>query len=295
MTFSAETKNALCKVTAETWCCKQSELAALVCFASVLRQGELKFNIENKNIADRIQTLVREVTLTNAAAVEPPKKAGGWDTVRVNAADVQSLLSAVGVTKDLTPQLLSAETGCCAASFLRGAFLGGGSVADPEKNYHIEFVTTNPKAADYLTELLAANGYIAGLAVRKNQFVVYLKDSEAIAELLGLVGAGIRMMDFYNIKIEREVRNRVNRQMNCDSANLTKTMNAAQRQIAAIMKIDRIIGLDALPPQLCEMAKVRLENPELSLADLAMMLSPPIGKSGANHRLVKILEIAESL
>lgn len=295
MTFSAETKNALCCLTAETWCCKRSELAALVCFAATLRRGAIKFNIENKNIADRIKALIQEVTLSDAVSVEVPKKAGGWYTVSADATQTRSLLSAVGVSDTFEPQELRLDMGCCAASFLRGAFLGGGSVADPEKNYHIEFVTTNPKVADFLTELLATNGYIAGLTVRKNQFVVYLKDSEAIAELLGLIGAGMRMMDFYNIKIEREVRNRVNRQINCDSANLTKTMDAAQRQIAAITKIDRIIGIDALPPPLAEMARVRLENPELSLADLAMQLSPPIGKSGANHRLVKLLEIAESL
>lgn len=295
MTFSTETKNSLCKVTSETWCCKRSELAALVCFAAAMRHGVLKFNIENKNIADRICALVQEVTLTDAVCLQAPKKAGGWYTVSVGAEDAKSLLRAVGVSDTLEPDTLRLDMDCCAASFLRGAFLGGGSVADPEKNYHVEFVTTNPKLADFQTELLAECGYIAGLTVRKNHFVVYIKDSEAIAELLGRIGAGTTMMDFYNIKIEREVRNRVNRQMNCDSANLTKTMNAAQRQIAAIQKIERIIGLDALPEQLAEMAKVRVENPELSLQDLAATLSPPIGKSGANHRLSKLLEIAESL
>lgn len=295
MTFSTETKNALCKVTSETWCCKRSELAALVCFAASHRRGVLKFNIENKNIADRIRALVQEVTLTDRVCLQAPKKDGGWYTVSVEGEDAKSLLRAVGVKDTLEPNDLRLDIECCAASFLRGAFLGGGSVADPEKNYHIEFVTTNPKVADFLTELLAACGYIAGLAVRKNHFVVYMKDSEAIAELLGRIGAGMTMMDFYNIKIEREVRNRVNRQMNCDSANLTKTMNAAQRQIAAIQKIERIIGLEALPPQLAEMAAVRMENPELSLQELAATLSPPIGKSGANHRLAKLLEIADSL
>ncbi len=295
MTFSTETKNLLCKVTAETWCCKRSELAALVCFAAVARRGAMKFNIENKNIADRIRALVQEVTLTDEVCLQAPKKAGGWYTVSIDAEAAKSLLRAVGVTDTLQPEGLRLDMDCCAASFLRGAFLGGGSVADPEKNYHMEFATANPKVADFLTELLAGCGYIAGLAVRKNHFVVYIKDSEAIAELLGRIGAGMTMMDFYNIKIEREVRNRVNRQMNCDSANLTKTMNAAQRQLAAIQKIERIIGLDALPPPLAEMAKVRVENPELSLQDLAATLSPPIGKSGANHRLAKLLEIAESL
>ena len=295
MTFSTETKNLLCKVTAETWCCKRSELAALVCFAAAPRRTALKFNIENKNIADRIRTLVQEVTLCDEVYIQAPKKAGGWYTVNLEGDTAQQLLRAVGVSDTLEPDTLRLDMGCCAASFLRGAFLGGGSVADPEKNYHIEFVTTNPKLADFLTELLAGCGYIAGLTVRKNHFVVYIKDSEAIAELLGLIGAGMTMMDFYNIKIEREVRNRVNRQMNCDSANLTKTMDAAQRQIAAIQKIERIIGLDALPPQLAEMAKARVENPELSLQDLAATLSVPIGKSGANHRLKKLLEIAESL
>ncbi len=295
MTFSAETKNSLCKVTSETWCCKRSELAALVCFAATRRNGVLKFNIENKNIADRIRDLVQEVTLTEKVGLQAPKKDGGWYTIRVDADGTKTLLRAVGLSDTLEPDTLHPDMDCCVASFLRGAFLGGGSVADPEKNYHMEFVTTNPKVADFQTELLATCGYIAGLTVRKNHFVVYIKDSEAIAELLGRIGAGMTMMDFYNIKIEREVRNRVNRQMNCDSANLTKTMNASQKQVAAIQKIERIIGLDALPPPLAEMAKARVDNPELSLQDLAATLNPPIGKSGANHRLAKLLEIAESL
>ncbi len=295
MTFSTETKNALCKVEAETWCCKQSELAALVCFAGAKRKGRIRFAIENKNIADRICALIREVTLTKVVTMEPPQKAGGLFGVVVEAENAQQFLRTVGISDALIPEKAGRQTACCVASFLRGAFLGGGSVADPEKNYHMEFTTAQAKLAEDLMQLLAAQGYLAGMTVRKNHFVVYIKDSEAIAELLGLIGAGLTMMDYYNIKIEREVRNRVNRQLNCDSANIAKTMNAAQRQLAAIAKIERVIGLEALPPQLAQMAQVRMENPELPLSELAGLLSPPIGKSGANHRLAKLIEIGESL
>ena len=296
MTFSTETKNSLCRMEADTWCCKRSELAALVCFAGTLRKGTLKLNIENKNIADRIFALMQEVMLSNEVVLEAPKKAGGWYTVVLcGEKAIQSLLRTLELSETLMPCFASIELECCRASFLRGAFLGGGSVADPEKNYHLEFVTTNQSFAEFFTQQLASCGYIAGMTARKNHFVIYLKDSEAIAELLGLIGAGTTMMNFYNIKIERELRNRVNRQVNCDSANLTKTMDAAQKQLEAIHKIDRVIGLDALPPQLYEMARARLENPELALKDLALTLSPPIGKSGANHRLAKLLAIADSL
>ncbi len=296
MTFSTETKNTICKNEAETWCCKQKELAALVCFAGNVNKKKIRINSENKNIADRICALIREVTLTDEVVLEAPRKSGGWYTVTVQGdAVLDRMLQALEVSEELVPKFSEIELECCRASFLRGAFLGGGSVADPEKNYHIEFVTANSKTADFLTELIAACGYLAGLTVRKNHFVIYIKDSEAIAELLGYMGAGTTMMNFYNIKIERELRNQVNRQVNCDSANLNKTMDAAQKQIEAIQKIDRTIGLEALPPQLYEMAQVRLDNPELSLKDLAMTLSPPIGKSGANHRLTKLIEIADSL
>ncbi len=296
MTFSTETKNLLCKMEADIWCCKRSELAALVCFAGALRKDGLKINIENQNIADRIFRLMQEVTLSDGVILEKPQKSGGWYTVtQQDKAQVTQLVKALELTADFLPRLSILDNACCRASFLRGAFLGGGSVADPEKNYHLEFVTTNAELAELFVQLLASCGFIAGKTARKNHFVVYLKDSEAIAELLGWIGAGTTMMNFYNIKIERELRNRVNRQVNCDSANLTKTMDAAQKQLDAIRKIERVIGLEVLPPQLCEMAKARLENPELALKDLALVLSPPIGKSGANHRLSKLMEIAESL
>ena len=153
-------------------------------------------------------------------------------------------------------------------------------MSDPEKNYHLEFVTRTAPLADRLYELLEALSLPAKITVRKNSFVVYIKDSEAIAQLLGLIGAGGSMMAFYNIKIERELRNTVNRQVNCDSANLDKITAAAGRQIAAIQKIQQTTGFDNLPPVLGEIAVLRLENPEMSLKELGALLDPPIGKSG---------------
>ena len=170
-----------------------------------------------------------------------------------------------------------------------------GSVSNPEKNYHLEFVTKHAKAADLLYELLTEADISSRLTVRKNSFVIYIKEFEAIAEIMGLLGAGSMMMDLYNIKIEREVRNKVNRVVNCDNANIKKITSAAEAHLDAINKIIAANALDKLSDTLKEIAVLRLENPDLSLSELGMLLDPPIGKSGVNHRLSRLVEFSKNL
>lgn len=299
MSFASKIKESLCKTQADRSCCRTAELTALVCFSGTYAQGRLKLKTEHESVARRVVTLLSDLLGADEFSYEKPQRVSGWHTVTVSGYAAESLFDALSLYQNgvvtLCPADVSRLSACCRTAFLRGAFLGGGSMSDPEKNYHLEFVTRTAPLADRLYELLESLPLPAKITVRKNSFVVYIKESEAIAQLLGLIGAGGPMMEFYNIKIERELRNTVNRQVNCDSANLDKITAAAGRQIAAIEKIRRTIGFDSLPPVLGEIAELRLENPEMSLKELGALLNPPIGKSGVNHRLERICEIAGSL
>lgn len=300
MSFASEIKDSLCRVQEDSPCCRTAELAAIVCFAGSYTHEQLKIRTEHESVAQRVVTLLSDILSESDFSYEKPKRESGWHIVTVRGGDAaENLADALSLYQSGTLVLCPAETAhlpsCCKTAFLRGAYLGGGSMSDPEKNYHLEFVTRTAPLADRLYELLEALSLPAKITVRKNSFVVYIKDSEAIAQLLGLIGAGGSMMAFYNIKIERELRNTVNRQVNCDSANLDKITAAAGRQIAAIQKIQQTTGFDNLPPVLGEIAVLRLENPEMSLKELGALLDPPIGKSGVNHRLERICLLADSL
>lgn len=301
MSFASEIKNSLCRIGDCSPCCRTAELAAAICFAGSVLGSEIRIKTENESVAERIAALISEILGDEPVSYETAKKQGGIHTVTVAGEySVQSLADALlldsgGDMLVLCPNRGILRSTCCKNAFLRGAFLGGGSMSDPTKNYHAEFVTKTPPLADLLYELLIEENISAKMTVRKNSFVVYVKDSEAIANLIGLMGAGASMMDFYNIKIERELRNNVNRQVNCDSANVDKITAAAEKHLAAIRKIRSTIGFEKLPPTLGEIADLREQNPEMSLKELGTLLAPPIGKSGVNHRLERICEIAEDI
>lgn len=187
------------------------------------------------------------------------------------------------------------ERECCRRAFLRAAFLCVGSMSDPEKEYHLEFACTEGDTAEQIREVL--NGYGMGAKVirRKKYHVVYLKDSEEIAQVLGLIGAHVSLMELENRRIMKEVRNSVNRRVNCETANISKTVNAAQNQIRDIQFLEREGRLRELPEGLRKIAELRLEHPEVSMSELGRMCSPPISKSGVSHRLRKLSEHAQRL
>ncbi len=180
-------------------------------------------------------------------------------------------------------------------AFTAGAFLSCGSVIDPNKEYHLEFALPCAELQDAFSEILLAIGVTAKCILRKGLPVLYVKSSEQIEDLLTFMGAQQATIDFINIEILKNVRNKANRIINCDMANINKVMQAAERQIRDILVIDERLGLDALSPELQEMALLRLENPELSLKELGELMETPIGRSGVNHRLKKLGEIAAFL
>jgi DNA-binding protein WhiA len=190
---------------------------------------------------------------------------------------------------------LVVATDCCKRAYLKTTFICCGSVTDPGKNYHFELVNTDYYHAHNLKLLIADFGIDAKIVERKNHYIVYLKEGEQIVDMLNLISAHKALMEYENERIIKEVRNNVNRIVNCETANLNKVVLASVKQREAIEYIRNHVGFSYLSPQLEEIAKIRLDNPNMSLKELGELLNPPVGKSGVNHRLKKICEIAEQL
>ena len=184
---------------------------------------------------------------------------------------------------------------CCKRAFIRGAVLSAGSISDPEKFYHFEITCASMRKAKQLQGLMASFDIEARIVLRKRYFVVYVKEGSQIAELLQIMEAPVALMELENIRIVKEMRNSVNRQVNCETANINKTVSAAVKQMEDIRYIQDTIGLESLPENLQEMARVRLERPEATLKELGEALEPPVGKSGVNHGLRKLSLMAEDL
>ncbi len=184
---------------------------------------------------------------------------------------------------------------CCIRAYLRGVFLCAGSVNDPEKSYNLEFVLNSERDAGRIRDLLGNFDIEAGISKRKKTFVVYIKEAEGIVDALNIMGAHKALMYVESLRVEKDVRNRVNRTVNCEAANIVKSVNASARQIEDIRKIDRVLGLQKLEEPLKQMALARIEHESATLAELGGYLNPPVGKSGVNHRLRKLSEIADKL
>ena len=187
------------------------------------------------------------------------------------------------------------ERQCCRRAFLRGAFLCLGSMSDPGKSYHLEFVCEHEPWAEQIRQTIAGFQIEAKIIRRKKYYVVYLKEGAGIVDLLNVIGAHRALMQMESLRVEKEVRNSINRQVNCEAANISKTVNAASKQIEDIEYLKRHYGLLNLPDGLRQMAEVRLEHPDSSLSELGKYLNPPVGKSGVNHRLRKLGELTERL
>lgn len=217
------------------------------------------------------------------------------DTARILGST--KYLSAKGVLRDseMPVSSLLLQSSCCQRAFLRGAFLAGGSLSDPRRSYHLEISCANPEKAEQIREKILGFGIEAKAISRKSACVVYVKESDGIGDLLNVMGAHKALLEYENIRILRGISGQINREVNCETANLKKTVSAAVTQIRDIEKIRDLMGLDKLPAPLRQMAEVRLEYPDAPLKDLGGYLDPPVGKSGVNHRLRKLHRIAEEL
>lgn len=313
MSFSSIAKNEICRISEEKNCCQLAELSAILRMSGTIqifgKQG-MGFRIatENPAIARRIFSLLK--TQFNIHTEIFVKKNTSLKKNNIYLLDVSAAMGAkeilvkTGILRENEEGVMSfynrivselVKKNCCKRAYLRGAFLGGGSLSNPEKTYHMEFVTNSLEHGEELMKLINSFGLNSKVIQRKNNFIVYLKEGENIIDLLNVIGAHTALLDLENVRIYKEMRNNVNRLVNCETANLNKTVDAAIRQTEAIKFIKQKAGLKKLPVGLREVAELRLNYPDVSLKELGEMLSPPIGKSGINHRLRKIEKIAEEL
>ncbi len=290
----------------EPACCRQAELEALILGSGRLTELEgrpvLDVETENVAIARRIYTLMKEVLSVRPEVLVRRKmrlKKNNVYCVRVSVR-VAEVLASLGFAAEVgeSVQLVAsrAHKPCCKRAFLRGAFLAGGSVNDPGSNsYHLEIGIQDERAAHTLLGLLNGYGLHARMLARKKGFVLYLKEGEKIVEFLSIIGAHQALLKFEDIRILKGMRNQVNRLVNCETANLNKTISAAVRQLEVIRYIEERIGLAKLPDHLREVAEMRIRYPDVNLQELAARMPHKVTKSGLNHRFRRLEEIANRL
>lgn len=306
--YASEVKNELARVIDGSECCKAAELAALMRMdGTVLIGGNnnlgINFTTENAAVARKVLILFKSgFQLTTEVVVSRARRLKKHNAYLLKVRPsplVTDLLSALGLLRADSMFTGSDTEGlrkvCCRRAYLRGAFLGGGSVNRPEGEYHLELVTGNREFAETLLRLMKHFGLPAGLTDRKNDNIVYLKDGDAITSFLRIIGAHQALLEFENVRVVKEMRNQVNRLVNCETANLQKTVNAAVRQTENIKKIARLLGLHKLPPALRETAELRLAYPSAALQELVAVLDHKVSRSGLNHRLRKLEQIALEL
>ena len=286
MSFSAEVKEELAKHISPARHCQMAELSAMLYYAGqygLMEDGTLTIGFQSENEA----VLRKGFTLL--------KKAYNIDTViGVKGQKKADLLAIMGDLSGPADTSLLKQA-CCRRAFIRGAFLSCGSISDPTKGYHLEFVCNNRTQAEQLQEIIGQFDIEAKIVCRKKYFVVYVKEGAGIVELLNIMEAHVALMNLENLRILKEMRNSINRRVNCEAANIQKTVQASTRQVEDIIYLRDYYGFSRLPDNLREMAEVRLAYPEAALKELGEYLSPPVGKSGVNHRLRKLSELAEKL
>lgn len=290
MSFTKKIKNQISKTENDCDFCDIAELSAIVKLCAGYRDGAVTIVTENEAVAGRIEALFEKVFSKKAEFI---RKNGSCRF----CPDLDFFAECMAVRLMLfnTGDAEVTPLDCCRAAYIRGAFLGGGSMSDPKTRYHMEFDAKYEGYAEQIRKILADMGIPSKITCRKGRYVVYVKEYEAIADILGCMGAVGAAMELYNVSIEKEIRNTVNRQANCELANIDKITNASFAQIESIKKIERTIGFSELPEALREIAEIRRKYPDESLKELGEHLNPPIGKSGVNHRLKRIMDIAAEL
>lgn len=275
MSFSSEVKEELFNHMGKSRHCQIAEMAAIMAWES-----------DNSLTDEKKYILFRYVCDTESIDGNSMQKM--YEAVKMWDEE-----AGIPILRDTVDGLLIQQP-CCKRAYIRGAFLAAGSISDPEKSYHFEIVCRTMEQAEQLQEVINSFAMDAKIVERKKHFVVYLKEGSQIVDILNVMEAHIALMNLENVRILKEMRNSVNRKVNCETANISKTVNAAVRQLEDIIYIRDTMGLGSLPENLREIAELRLEYPEAPLKELGTYLNPPVGKSGVNHRLRKISVIAES-
>ena len=305
MSYSSETKEELCRLEPDSVCCLLAELSGIVSAAgSVIYRGggekRLSIETENSSVARRVFRLLRDVFDVQPELVTVRRaRLGGRSAHRIEIGgdEASFVLEGCGIQMMLrrsVPREVTVRK-CCRMAFLRGVFLASGSVTDPEKEYHLEFVLGDEAFAAALAKLIARFDLDAHMTTRRQMSLVYLKGQSEITDMLSIFGAQSARFAMEDAFIRKELRNNANRAVNCDSANMERAIAAAARQAEAIERLIRTVGESSLPPALLETAKLRMQYPEVSLEELGRLLDPPVGKSGVNHRLRRLERMAAEL
>lgn len=298
MTFSAKIKEELCALPINNPECALAECCGMVLFANSTRSDKIKIITENKNVASRASWLLKSLFgFDFDRKIVPASSMKKYNLIIENKLKLEDIFEAFGVDPKISLRLNGAivESDDARSAFCRGAFLTGGSVIDPESSYHLELVTSHNNLSREVIALLLDLNLPAKLAFRKSNHIIYFKESTSIEDFLTRIGAPLSAIDLMQTKLVKDLRNNVNRQVNCEVANLAKIADASKSQISAIKIISENDGLESLSPQLREAAELRLEYPEMSLSELAKLLDGKVGKSGLNHRLNKLLSIAREI
>ena len=280
MSFSSDVKEELSRQYGRSRHCQLAELAGMLEMSGRIQEGVPVLDTDNPLLQEKYGVLMQKAFSVDVT--EPLTKT-----------DSERILSALRLTED-SRRLLVQQT-CCKRAFLRGAFMASGSISDPNKSYHFEIVARTLQQAQLLKELMNSFEADAKIVERKNHYVAYVKEGSQIVDMLNVMEAYVSLMNLENVRILKEMRNTVNRKVNCETANINKTVSAAVKQIEDIRKIQSRMEFDELPESLREMAELRLQYPDATLKELGEYLDPPVGKSGVNHRLRKLSAIAEDL
>lgn len=296
MSFSSEAKSELSEQRIERKCCAAAECYGVLLYCNTFSAQEIRIITGSEAFAQRLPKLFRKAF--NLSFDMLPKEGGkGKKSFRIeDKAKIARIFDVYGadVASTLSHHINLGvlENECCRASFVRGAFLAGGSVTDPEKSYHLELATPHHSVSREMYSILLDLEFSPKETERSGNSLLYFKKADAIADFFTTIGAPVTAMDVMTAKVDKEMRNTVTRQINCDSANTDKTVAAAQSQIDAIHRYARAYGLDTLPEPLKDAALLRITNPAASLADLAVLSMPRVTKSCLSHRLKKIISLA---
>ena len=310
MSFSGMVKEELSRQIGLARHCKMAELAAILCSCGKMEcfsgDSKLKIQTENEAVARKCFTLLQKTfnieTKIFVRENSHLKRVKVYTIEITDPEEIQVIFQALRLVTNSIDQgtlvlsdMLVVQQNCCKRAFIRGAFLASGSISDPEKGYHFEIVCRTMPQAEQLRDTMNSFDVDAKIVERKKHFVVYLKEGAQIVDILNVMEAHVALMELENVRIVKEMRNSVNRKVNCETANINKTVSAAVRQMEDITYIRDQIGFDKLPEGLRDVALTRLAYPEAALKELGQLMASPLGKSGVNHRLRKLSEIAQGL
>ena len=297
MSFAAETKSELCRTLINRACCALAEAYGVLLYCNEFSSKQIKIVTENRKFASRLPKLFKTAMgISFDSMPEKNDKTGKQIFIFNDPAKLSRIFDVFGYDTDrLVAHHVNfgmLEENHCRVSFMRGAFLAGGSVTSPEKRYHLELVTDHFNVSRETVSMLMEMGFMPKLVSRSGNYIIYFKNSEEIEDFLTTIGAPVCAMEIMSAKVEKELRNRVNRRVNCDTANVEKTVAAALEQLEAIARLESSDRFASLPEKLKMTAILRKEHPEASIAELASLSEPKVTKSCLSHRMKRLMELS---